>query len=123
MVQQAASERGLLHKVATLTQKNEQSSPLTDIDLVKQWMQERTTTGQSYTMILHSDYARWMEKRSVEPLPLTEFGAALRLLNVDRHRDRCGSLVALALKPAPAKLKAQQQDQARQRKKLRRLFR
>ena len=106
-----------------MTQQNVQAGQITDIGLVQQWMNERTTTGQNYTMILHTDYARWMEKRGIQALPLGEFGTALRLLNVDRQRDRRGSLVALALRPAPARLKAQQEIQARQAARLKKLFR
>ncbi len=82
---------------------------MTDIDLVKQWLTENTTgDGSTYTLILHANYSRWLECQQIEPLPLAEFGFALRLLNIDRQRDRRGSLIALALKPAPARLKAHQ---------------
>lgn len=86
-------------------------------------MNERTAEGATYTGILYGDYAYWMEKHHIQPLPLGEFGTALRLLNIDRQRDRRGSLVALALRPSPARLQAQQQARRQQAAKLRKLFR
>lgn len=104
------------HEVATVQQK-------TDIDFLREWLVENTQPGRCYALILHNSYSRWMQKRQLEPLALYDFAYGLRLLNVDRIRDRRGSLISLALKPHPARLEKESHQRTRQSRRLSKLFR